>query len=186
MTNYKWRGHWIASKGAAFEYVFSFEKMRSLEMKPFFLGKLFLEAQGPAVHKESTWVNGDASLHAQLPVRSILQFWDPLMLNCLPGLILVRGDMESGCTGCWLSSSPSCSWFVLTAYPVLEGPGPTFCSINWDSSWKLQFSQFMLIGISGQVFFSKKTFPSLLGAGGGWNKCQVSLRSRQQWKKRDN
>lgn len=38
MTNCKWRGHWTASEGAAFEYVFSFEKMRSSAMKPFLLG----------------------------------------------------------------------------------------------------------------------------------------------------
>ena len=180
VTSYKWRGDWIAFEGAAFEYVFSFEENEKLRDETTFIGKLFLEAQGAAAHKESTRVS--CGLHCTLSSLSE----HPLILRFLDAHLFPRTDPGERRYGVWLHTLMALFIILLLLVHTLCVPcSLTLCSINWNS-WKLWFSQFMLIGISGQVFFSKKTFPSFLGAGGGWNQCQVPLYSRWQWKERGN
>lgn len=93
---------------------------------------------------------------------------------CLPGLFLARGDMESSCIGQWLRHHPlaSGSYWLCTLFlkaqfwhfvPLTETPPK-----NW-------FSQFMLIGISGQIFFSKKMFPIFL-VSMGWEGVEINAK----------
>ena len=97
VTNYKWRGHWIASKGAAFEYVFSFEKMRSLEMKPFFSWETLLGGTGSCSpqrkHMSQRWC---------LIARSAPCPEHPLILRSPDAHLSPRSDPGERRYGVWL------------------------------------------------------------------------------------